>query len=202
MSAIKKVVIFGSTGNTGLATVAKALEKGLTVTAFLRDPSKLPADCKVDKVVKGDVTNQADVDAAVRDQDAVIIALGTRNDLSATTTMSTGTQNIVDSMKKFGVNRVSCCLSSFLFWDQDKIPAQMANIHEEHKKMLTILQSSDREWIVLCPPHIDDKPGSKPYKMEKEARVGPVISKFDLGDSLVSTLLTDEYLKCRVGLGY
>lgn len=81
------------------------------MTAFLRDPSKLPGDLSVSRVVKGDVTIPSDVDEAVKGQDAVIIALGTRNDLSASTVMSDGTRNIIESMAKHGVKRVSCCLS-------------------------------------------------------------------------------------------
>lgn len=215
---------------------------GLSVTAFVRDPSKLPGNLQVGRVVKGDVLNPNEVDEAVKDQDAVIIALGTRNDLSESTVMSTGTKNILQSMQKFGVKRVSCCLScesgvshgasvnnnfysltAFLFWEEEKIPSRMLGVHNDHKRMYDALKASDREWIVMCPPHIDgnfvkyfaksvrtvlsflnlvDKPGSEPYKMLKEERVGPVISKHDLGDALVSCLFTDEYLRTRVGLGY
>lgn len=75
----------------------------------------MPANLGVAKVVKGDVTNPSDVDEGVKGQDAVIIALGTRNDLSATTVMSDGTKNILQSMQKFGVRRVSCCLSCKFF---------------------------------------------------------------------------------------
>lgn len=31
MSAIKKIVIFGASGNTGLATVSKAVDKGIVI---------------------------------------------------------------------------------------------------------------------------------------------------------------------------
>ncbi|XP_053213001.1 flavin reductase (NADPH)-like [Panonychus citri] len=202
MSPIRKIVIFGATGNTGLATVAKAIEKGLEVTAFVRDPSKLSGDLKVSQVISGDVTNPSDVDKAIAGQDGVVIVLGTRNDLGPSTIMSDGTKNIIDSMKNHGVNRVSACLSSFLYWEPEKIPPTMRNVHGDHLKMLDYLKNSGLDWVVLCPPHIDNNPSDKQYVLKKEERVGAVISKFDLGDALVSVLLTNDWLNTKVGIGY
>lgn len=48
----------------------------------MRDPARLPADHKASRVVVGDVLNKEDVKKAMEGQDAVIIILGTRNDLS------------------------------------------------------------------------------------------------------------------------
>lgn len=47
-----------------------------------------------------------------------------------------------------------------------------------------------------------DNPNDNTYKLKKEERVGPVISKHDLGEALVSVLLTDEWLNSKVGIGY
>lgn len=52
------------------------------VTVLVRDPTLLPADHNASKVVVGDVLNKADVKKTMEGQDAVIIILGTRNDLS------------------------------------------------------------------------------------------------------------------------
>lgn len=52
------------------------------MTVLVRDPVRLPPELQPAQVVVGDVLNRADVDGAVSGQDAVIIILGTRNDLS------------------------------------------------------------------------------------------------------------------------
>lgn len=52
------------------------------MTVLVRDPAKLPADHNASRVVVGDVLNKEDVKKAMEGQDAVIIILGTRNDLS------------------------------------------------------------------------------------------------------------------------
>lgn len=57
--------------------------EGCKVVALLRDPEKLPEDLRGQvTVIQGDVTNQDDVMKTVAGQDAVIVTLGTRNDLS------------------------------------------------------------------------------------------------------------------------
>lgn len=48
----------------------------------MRDPAKLPADHKASRVEVGDVLNKEDVRKTMEGQDAVIIILGTRNNLS------------------------------------------------------------------------------------------------------------------------
>lgn len=52
------------------------------MTVLVRDPTKLPADHNASRVVIGDVLNIEDVKKTMEGQDAVIIVLGTRNDLS------------------------------------------------------------------------------------------------------------------------
>ena len=52
------------------------------MTVLVRDPKRLPEGHKASRVVVGDVTNRADVQKTLEGQDAVIIVLGTRTDLS------------------------------------------------------------------------------------------------------------------------
>lgn len=59
------------------------------MTVLVRDPTKLPADHKASRVVVGDVLNREDVKKTMEGQDAVIIILGTRNDLSKALQMGT-----------------------------------------------------------------------------------------------------------------
>lgn len=51
--------------------------------ALVRDPSKLPEHLQSKiEVIQGDVTRDTDVQKTVEGQDAVLVTLGTRNDLS------------------------------------------------------------------------------------------------------------------------
>uniref|UniRef100_A0A8C5RS50 Biliverdin reductase B n=1 Tax=Laticauda laticaudata TaxID=8630 RepID=A0A8C5RS50_LATLA len=165
------------------------------VTVLVRDPVRLPPELQPAQVVVGDVLNQADVDRAVRGQDAVIIILGTRNDLSPTTMMSEGTRNIVAAMKSYGIGKVVVCLSVFLMWDLDKVPAKMQPVTEDHIRMQQILKESGLDCVYVMPPHIaGDQPLTGDYTVTVNTSSGSrVISKHDLGHFFLKCLTTSEY---------
>ncbi|XP_035219999.1 flavin reductase (NADPH)-like [Stegodyphus dumicola] len=200
-SILKKVIIFGASGNTGLATVEAALKSGYEVTAFVRDKSKL-GTVVPNHVVEGDVLDKEGVETGIKGHDAVIVVLGTRNDLSPTTVMSDGTKNILEAMKKHDVKRVSCCISSFLFWPREKVPKPYIPVTEDHERMLEALKASDREWVAVLPPHIAEEPAKGNYEIKNEAPVGRVISKYDLAEILVKCLTAEEHIGHYVGIGY
>ncbi|CAH2094848.1 unnamed protein product [Euphydryas editha] len=155
---MKKVVVFGSTGMTGLCAVEAALKKGLEVRAFVRDPALLPDNLKSKvEIIKGDVLEPDSVVHAVEGTDGVIIALGTRNSLSPTSDMSEGTKNIIEAMRAKHVKNVTACISAFLFYEPDKVPPIFSDITKDHKRMYSELQESGLNWVAVFPPHISGK---------------------------------------------
>uniref|UniRef100_A0A8C9CM56 Biliverdin reductase B n=1 Tax=Phocoena sinus TaxID=42100 RepID=A0A8C9CM56_PHOSS len=153
--AVKKIAIFGATGRTGLTTLAQAVQAGYEVTVLVRDTSRLPSEGpQPAHVIVGDVRQAADVDKTVAGQDAVIVLLGTGNDLSPTTVMSKGAQNIVAAMKAHGVDKVVACTSAFLLWDPSKVPPRLQDVTDDHIRMHEILQQSGLKYVAVMPPHI------------------------------------------------
>ena len=73
-----KLLIFGGTGRTGRALVEQALEQGHVVTVFARDPAKVRMTYENLRVMKGDIADYDSVETAIKAQDAVLSALGTR----------------------------------------------------------------------------------------------------------------------------
>jgi len=73
-----KLLVFGASGRTGRRVVDQALQQGHVVTAFARDPAKIPQAHANLHVVRGDILNRESVDAAMAGQDGVVSALGTR----------------------------------------------------------------------------------------------------------------------------
>ncbi|XP_069799592.1 flavin reductase (NADPH)-like [Dendropsophus ebraccatus] len=191
--APKNILIFGATGMTGKVTLAQAVAAGYNVTVLVRDPARLPADTKPARVVVGDVLNKEDVSKAVEGQDAVIIVLGTRNDLGPTTMMSEGTRNIIEAMKKHGIRKVVGCMSSFLLWDIAKVPPRLVPVTEDHIRMHQVLKDSSLDYVAVLPPHIAaDKPLTGDYTVKTE-RGGNVISTHDLSHFFLRCVNTDEY---------
>lgn len=67
---------------SALALTVLPLFLGYQVTVLVRDPVRLPPELQPAHIIVGDVLSPEDVERAVKGQDAVIIILGTRNDLS------------------------------------------------------------------------------------------------------------------------
>ncbi|XP_075583415.1 LOW QUALITY PROTEIN: flavin reductase (NADPH), partial [Pelecanus crispus] len=165
------------------------------VTVLVRDGARLPARLRPARVVVGDVRDPEAVAEAVRGQDAVIILLGTRNDLGPTTVMSEGTRNIVAAMKAHGVPKVVACLSAFLLWDLQKVPPRLLPVTEDHIRMQRILQDSGLDCVYVMPPHIA---AERPLTGSYAVRVGTtggsrLISAHDLGHFLLCCLRTSCY---------
>uniref|UniRef100_A0A671KAR1 Flavin reductase (NADPH)-like n=1 Tax=Sinocyclocheilus anshuiensis TaxID=1608454 RepID=A0A671KAR1_9TELE len=212
--AIKNVAIFGSTGMTGLATLPIAVAAGYNVTVLVRDAARLPADHEASRVVVGDVLNKDDVKKTLEGQDAVIIILGTRNDLmhfiylfseilsaGPTMMMSEGTRNILEVMKARGIRKVIACMSAFLLWDRAKVPPRLVPVTEDHDRMYTVLKESGLDYVAVMPPHIaGDKPLTEKYTVTENMLNGRVISKYDLGHFFVKCISTSEWDGKTVGV--
>ena len=71
------IIVFGASGGTGRELLKQALDKGIEVTAFVRDTTKVE-DIQHPNltVVTGNVLNKEDVGRAVAGQDAVLYAIG------------------------------------------------------------------------------------------------------------------------------
>lgn len=186
---------------TGQATVPLAVAAGYNVTVLVRDPSRLPEDHKASRVVVGDVLNKDDVKKTMEGQDAVIIILGTRNDLSPTTVMSEGTKNILEAMKARGIRKVVGCMSAFLLWDRSKVPPRLIDVTEDHDRMFTVLKTSGLDYVAIMPPHIaDNLPLTEKYSATENMLRGRAISKHDLGHFFVKCLSTSEWDGKTVGV--
>jgi len=101
------VTVFGATGVIGSLTVTELLQRGHQVTAYTRNPAKVPASWgdRV-KVVIGEMSDAEAMDSAVAGADAVVSALGPSMDRKATgLPLVAGTGHIIEAMKRHGVRR-------------------------------------------------------------------------------------------------
>ncbi|XP_026752425.2 flavin reductase (NADPH) [Galleria mellonella] len=200
---MKKIVIFGSTGMTGLCALEAAVKKGLSVRVLVRDPAKVPAHLKEKvEILEGDVVNKPQtVQDAVDGVDGVVVILGTRNRLEATTDLSVGLKNILEAMAAKNVKPVSVCLSAFLFYAPEKVPKMFVDLNEDHKRMFELLKTSSADWIAVFPPHIADEP-SREVIIEVNPKQSPArsISKWDLGQFFVDSLSEPKYYKSIIGI--
>ncbi len=109
--------MFGGTGQLGRECVYQALKSNHNVVVLARDPSKMlvpvgsggddadkpMADERL-RIIRGDVTNQEDVNRVFQSSDdiaGVIVALGGRTKDVGPTMLTDGTGCIIHAMKKF-----------------------------------------------------------------------------------------------------
>ncbi|ASR01763.1 NAD(P)-dependent oxidoreductase [Gordonia rubripertincta] len=102
-----KVTVFGATGAIGSLTVDELLDRGHSVTAYARNPAKVPERWGDQvRVVIGEMSDAAAIDTAVAGADAVISALGPSMNRKATgLPLVEGTEHILAAMKRHEVTR-------------------------------------------------------------------------------------------------
>lgn len=90
-----RLLVFGATGGTGRQIVQQAIQQGLVVTAFARDPGKIGLKHENLRVVQGDILQPDTVARAVAGQDAVLSALGIRLPVGIVLLIVAATQIVV-----------------------------------------------------------------------------------------------------------
>ena len=101
------VTVFGATGGVGSQVVDQLRTRGHHVTAYVRNPAKVPTTWSDDvTLVVGELSDAEAVDRAVQGADAVVSALGPSLDRKATgLPLVEGTRNIITAMQRHGVRR-------------------------------------------------------------------------------------------------
>jgi nucleoside-diphosphate-sugar epimerase len=156
------VTVFGATGGIGSLVVDALRTRGHTVTAFVRNPTKIPSSWGDDVTVTvGELSDAAAVDRAVEGADAVVSALGPSLDRKAAgLPLVEGTRNIMAAMQHHGVRRyVGNGTASVLdprekpTW-QTRLPTFMAKTflrraYDEMIGMSEIVMTSGLDWTIV-----------------------------------------------------
>jgi putative NADH-flavin reductase len=205
MFATMRVLVVGATGGTGRAITTRALVEGHTVTAFARRAAALPGGDGRLRRLPGDVLDPAAVDAAVRDQDAVICTLGSPITRRPVSVFSQGTTHLVNAMAAHGVRRIICvtgigCGNSkghggFLY-DRVVLPFVLRTVYDDKDRQEAVLRSSGLDWIVVRPGFLTDGPASSNFLALNDldgVRAGR-ISRADVAMFVVRQLVDGRFL--------
>ena len=77
-----KIIVFGATGRTGKLVCKRILNSGVIVTGFGRSAEKIKTIDKKLRTFQGDIFDKNKVSQAVSNHDAVIVCLGSINQVS------------------------------------------------------------------------------------------------------------------------
>jgi putative NADH-flavin reductase len=207
-----KVIIFGATGGTGRALVQQALDRGHTVTAFVRKASRLRIEHGRLRLAVGNVLDYQAVEAAIASQDAVLSALGHKRWLIKTNILSQGTRNILKAMTECGVRRFVCETSLGLGDSRGRlgilytffiIPILLYFYFQDKELQEKWIMQSALDWVIVRPAALTN--GKQTGSVHEGKDVGShwfthSISRADVASFMLSELRDDRYLRDTPGV--
>ncbi len=148
----------------------QSLAKGHEVTAFVRDPGKMPIENDSLKLITGDVFDIVAVTGAVQGQDAVVCSLGTSS-LGKTTIRADGTANIIKAMDDNQVRRLLVVSAMGIGDSWSTLSASnklifntfLRSARQDHEKQEALVKDSDLDWTIVRPSGLTDTPLTGSY---------------------------------------
>ncbi len=208
-----KLVIFGATGTVGAHVVQQALKQKHTVTAFVRNQTKLDIQHPELSFVQGDVMDAIAVEQSIRGQDAVICVLGSSKQLKSTI-RSEGTQQIIQAMEKVGVRRLICQSTMGtgdswgnldFYWKYIMFGFILRHVFADHERQEALVRSSNLDWTIVRPSAFTDGPFTGRYRhnfLGTDRDITLKISRADVADFILKQLLDQSSLYQAPSLSY
>lgn len=208
-----KLVIFGATGTVGCQVVQQALEQGHTVTAFVRNLTKLNLQHPQLRFVQGDVMDALAVEQAIQGQEAVICVLGSGKKLKSTI-RSEGTQQIIQAMEKVGVRRLICqstlgtgdsWSNLDFYWKYVMFGFILRQVFADHERQEALVRNSSLDWTIVRPSAFIDGPRTGRYRHSfpgSDRNITLQISRADVADFILKQLSDQSSLHQTPSLSY
>lgn len=197
-----KVLIFGANGKTGRAVVERAMEAGHEVTAFVRSSEQ--NDVSNVKLAKGDATNRADVDAAMRGQEAVIDTIGGKTPYKETDLESSAAATIIASMRANDVRRLVATSMLGVGDSKENAPLYarllvstfLRGADKDKSAMEAEVTASGLDWTILRPAILNDGAATGDVKVFPEGsdEKAHKITRADVAEFMVRQLSATDYL--------
>lgn len=203
---MKKIALFGATGQTGKEFLELALEKGYAVKALVRSPEKLHLNHQDLEIIKGDILNQDDVLKTIKETHIVVSLFGHVKG-SPEWLQTNGTKNIISAMKQENISKIISLSGGGLPFPEKDQPQFMDKIIRFIMKIAVpkvlddaikhhqVLKESGLDWIIVRGPRLTNDPKKGTY------RVGWVgvdastkIARTDLADFILKQVEDDKYL--------
>jgi uncharacterized protein YbjT (DUF2867 family) len=199
------LLVFGATGKTGSLVVERALAKGHTVTALVRDPFKFTRPNV--RVFAGNATNPSDVLAAMHGQQAVIETIGGTTPYKTTTLETDSIHAIISAMHEEQVQRLISISMMGIgeshaqapFWYKHLLmPTFLHGSTQDKTNKEASILSSGLDYVIARPPILKDTAALGHVRILGPGTIGHTITRSDLANFLVDQLETDANLNCAV----
>ena len=200
-----KLVVLGATGATGLEIVRQAVERGHSVTAFVRSPERLKAFNGSVAIQQGDLLNSSQLERVVQGHDAVLSAFGPRLPVSKADAhlLEQFAVAVTTAMLHTDMKRVVVESVAFLFKDSIMPPAYLLgrllfpSIVADASAMEEVFEKSRLDWTMVRPPELTDTPYTGKYRVREGhlPHFGFRISRADVADFMIKAV--EHHLSTR-----
>jgi len=205
-----KLLVVGATGGIGLEIVRQAVERGHSVTAFVRSPDGLKPFRDRIAVKQGDLLNRADLEQAIKGHDAILSGFGPRVPVAKADAhlLQQFAVALTGAMDRTGVKRVVVASVAFLFKNAVLPPAYLLGrlffprTVADASAMERVFGESQLDWTMVRPPELTDKPYTGKYRV-REGRLPPFgfkISRADVADFMIRAVEKGFSIRQVVGL--
>ena len=153
-----KIAITGASGKTGYRIVEEAIKNGHKVTQIIRENSNIPESIKDNETYRLSLGNNYELDNALKNTDALIIATGARASIDLTGPAKVDALGVfkqLESCKRVGIKRV--ILVSSLCTGKIIHPLNLFGLILIWKKLgERSLQESGLDWTVIRPGGLNE----------------------------------------------
>lgn len=196
---MRRILVLGATGRTGLHVVAQAVAMGCEVTALVRSPDRLTAAARPSRVVVGDIRDDSEaVREAFAGQHAVVSALGAGQSFKSGGLIAQAAPVIVAAMREHGVRRL-VFTSAFgvgpTWHDIPVLPRLFAktllrDVYADKLAGEHVIKSSDLEWTIVYPAGLTDGPATGTARVGERLPMSgfPRVSRADVAAVLLQQL--------------
>jgi putative NADH-flavin reductase len=192
-----KITIIGAGAGIGLQSVAQALKKGHTVTALSTHTDQIQNHPRLIKI-NGSATSAIDLKLAIKDSDAVLITVGTKNkkattlfsDIAKTLLSVTDDLNFLAPVlvvTGFGAGESKNYLSFFM---RMVISLFLKEQYIDKTIMEKLITNSALKWEIIRPGMLTNKNATQVYKVIPELKKGMKVGKISRTD--VAQFLINE----------
>ena len=198
-----KLFVIGATGRTGGEIMQQALDRGHSVTAFVRAPEKIVLKSERLNVLKGDAMNEDQLAAAMQDHDAVLTTLGPRDVFKQSSMMYDSALATAHAMRRAGVKRLVVLSASAHFPGiQNRIASFILRNHmRDSLAMEAVVTDSGLDWTIARPPRLTGE-DSVTYRSRVGAapRMAFTLSRKAVGAFMLNAVEQKKHLGQIVGI--
>ena len=205
-----RIVVLGATGATGLEIVRVALQRGHSVTAFVRSPEKLNGFRDRITVNQGDLLDSTQLERVIRGHDAVLSGFGPRIPIAKgeEDLLQRFARALRSAMMVAGVSRVIVESVAFLFKNSIFPPVYLLGrllfpaVVADASAMEQVFAESPLEWTMVRPPELTNKPYTGKYRFAEGhlPSFGFKVSRADVADFIVRAVESRQTVGKVIGI--